>query len=263
MRSLSQIRPCWCDGGVALFRDSAADLLLGGRCVGCERPGRVLCAACRASLPDVPAVRMPDAPPDGLVAVHSAGEYDGLLRTLVLAHKERGVDGVRPALCDLLAAVVVDVLTDVGVGPTASVLLVPVPSRASAVRRRGVDATHALVSGAARTLVRHGADVATARLLRLRPGVLDQAGLDRAGRRANLTGSMACSSSALRRVAGRSVHVIVCDDVLTTGSTLREAQRALEAVGVPVSGAACVAATPLRPTTETSGAVLPPSPPRV
>ncbi|MFC6340712.1 phosphoribosyltransferase family protein, partial [Nocardioides hankookensis] len=35
----------------------------------------------------------------------------------------------------------------------------------------------------------------------------------------------------------------VCDDVVTTGVTLREAQRALEAVGLEVAAAAAVAAT--------------------
>jgi orotate phosphoribosyltransferase len=37
--------------------------------------------------------------------------------------------------------------------------------------------------------------------------------------------------------------VVVCDDVMTTGSTLREAQRALEAVGLGVLRLAAVAAT--------------------
>ena len=49
----------------------------------------------------------------------------------------------------------------------------------------------------------------------------------------------------LRRLARRlpEAHVVVCDDVLTTGATVREAQRALEAVGLGVRAIATVAAT--------------------
>ena len=85
----------------------------------------------------------------------------------------------------------------------------------------------------------------TARLLRVRPGVVDQAGLDAAGRAANLARSMAVSGDVVRRLGRRRarVHVVVCDDVVTTGATLREAQRALESVGLPVLAAAAVAAT--------------------
>ncbi len=82
-------------------------------------------------------------------------------------------------------------------------------------------------------------------LLRSRPGVLDQAGLDAAARAANLAGSMHCPAEALRRLGARRprARLLVCDDVLTTGSTAREAQRALESVGLTVAAHAAIAAT--------------------
>jgi predicted amidophosphoribosyltransferase len=82
-------------------------------------------------------------------------------------------------------------------------------------------------------------------LLRCRSGVVDQAGLGAAERAANLAGSMHCPTELLRRLASRRTHgrVVICDDVVTTGATLREAQRALEAVGLEVSAVAAVAAT--------------------
>ncbi len=78
-----------------------------------------------------------------------------------------------------------------------------------------------------------------------RPGVVDQAGLGAAARAANLEGAMCCPDRALRRLAARRTRarLVVCDDVLTTGATAREAQRALESVGLPVAAVAAVAAT--------------------
>ena len=87
--------------------------------------------------------------------------------------------------------------------------------------------------------------VAVAPLLVSR-GAADQAGLDAGGRAANVAHSMRCSSALLARIARRwpRAYVVVCDDVVTTGATAREAQRALEAVGLAPIAIAAVAATP-------------------
>ena len=229
------------------LRAAAADLLLGGRCVGCARPGRVLCPDCRAVVAAPSAFEAPVASPAPCVA---AGTYDGVLREVVNGHKERRLTALRPVLAARLA---VAVALAVG-GSAAPVTLVPVPARPGSARARGYDPTDALVVGARRLL--RGREVHVARLRRSHRGVRDQAGLDAAARRRNLDGSMACSAAALRAVARRPPSlVVVCDDVLTTGSTVGEAQRALAAVGVPVHAVAAVAATPLR-----AGPSLPPSP---
>ncbi|WP_278259094.1 phosphoribosyltransferase family protein [Nocardioides convexus] len=102
-----------------------------------------------------------------------------------------------------------------------------------------------MTRAAAHVLAGDDVPVVVARLLRVRPGVRDQAGLDAGERARNLAGSMAVSSAAVRRLARRvpRAHLVLCDDVVTTGATLREAQRALEASGLPVRAAALVAAT--------------------
>ncbi len=218
-------------------RDACLELLLGVSCQGCGWPGRVLCAGCRSRLPIAPWPAWPTPTPPGLVEPWAVADYDGLVRSLVLGHKERGLLGLARPLGELLARSVLAT----GTGPDPLVL-VPVPTRASNLRARGHDPTWSMVRAAAGWL---GPDVIGVRLLRSRSGVRDQAGLGAAERGANLDRSMACSSSGLRRLAnGRPrARIVLCDDVLTTGATLREAQRALEDVGVQVDAAAVVAAT--------------------
>jgi predicted amidophosphoribosyltransferase len=223
--------------------DGAIDLLLGGSCVGCARPGRLLCRGCREELPGGAAPAWPTPVPAGLVEPWAASVYEGTVRSMVLGLKERRLLGLAMPLARLLAAAVSCEL------PRGSPLvLAPVPSRPRVVRARGHDPTHAITVRAARQLEGGGFDVEVRRLLRLRGAVADQSGLDARERAANLAGSMQARARAVRRLLRRpeQVRVVVCDDVLTTGSTAREAQRALEEVGLEVARVATVAATPRR-----------------
>lgn len=228
--------------------DGFLDLFLGGACLGCAHPGRLLCRGCADALPRTGHCTPPTPTPPGLVPPFATGEYGDLLRALVLAHKERRAYGLAGPLGRQLARAVEAAVTQISARSEAPVVLVPVPSRAAVVRERGHDPTLAMTRRAARELRESGRTALVARLLRLRPGVADQAGLAAAERQANLAGSMACPAAAVARLGRRvgAAHLVVCDDVLTTGATAREAQRALEAAGLPPLAVATVAATARR-----------------
>ncbi len=224
--------------------DAFRDLVLGSHCVGCERPGRLLCDACRSGLDVVPAPAWPTPVPPGLVAPWAATSYDGIVRAMVLGHKEHRLMSLARPLGDLLAIAVRSALGDLRPVP-ARVLLVPVPSRPGSTRQRGHEPTLAITRAAAARLRGTGMDARPVPLLRTRPGLADQAGLDATARAANLAGALRVHPPAMHRLAraGRPVHVLVCDDVLTTGATAAEAQRALRDVGLAPLAAVAVAAT--------------------
>jgi predicted amidophosphoribosyltransferase len=220
--------------------DDWFDLVLGGACVGCGRPGRLMCATCRELVPLEARRVRPDPCPVGLAPAYAAAEYADLVRRMIVLHKERRVFALARPLGLALAAPVRAALV-----PAGRTLLVPVPSRPGVVRARGHDPMLRIARAAAGKLRAGGADVVVSRLLRQRDLVADQAGLSADERAANLAGTMAVHSPRLRGVArsGVPVTAVVCDDVLTTDSTAREAQRALEEIGVRVAAICCVAAT--------------------
>ncbi len=205
------------------------DLVLPRACAGCDLPGDQLCTVCRGYLAGVrPRRTAPDPCPPGLPLLWAAGSYEGVLRGLLVGHKERGQLALARPLGGLLARAV-------GALDAGDVLLVPVPSSRAAVRARGHDHALRLARSAATQ-----AGLSAAPLLRPTRAVSDQAGLDTAGRAANLFGALA----ACRPLGG--LPVVVVDDVVTTGATLVEAARALRAGGALVRGSAVVASVARR-----------------
>lgn len=211
--------------------DTAADLLLGATCPGCAAPGWGICTDCRASL-EVGAAFEVGRRLDHFPAASASRVYEGRLRRLIAAHKERHARDATSVLGGLLADAVAHRR------PEGPVTLVPVPSSRSAVRRRGYDSVHVLAGAAARRLSGQGRDVVVVSALRHVRRLADQADLDTAARWANLHGAMVA-----RPTGG---PVVVVDDVCTTGATLAEACRALAAVGVEDCQAATLSATVLR-----------------
>jgi predicted amidophosphoribosyltransferase len=219
--------------------DAWLDLVLGSRCAACGTPGRPLCGRCDAALLARPWVAWPTPSPAGLVLPVAAAAYEGAVRALVVAHKERGLLALARPLGRLLAGAVAEVVEATRTETPTGVDLVPVPSHPSVVRGRGHDPLLRVARAAAVALRRQGEDVRVRPMLRVlsRPG--DQSDLDAEARAANLRGrfgARAAPGATCRRV-------VVVDDVITTGATLREAQRALEAIGVRPCAVVTVAAT--------------------
>lgn len=226
--------------------DAVLDLFLGSTCAGCDLPGRALCRGCQAALPVGGRLSMPTPAPPGLVPVYAAGAYAGLLRSLVVAHKERRRLALTKPLGRVLAAAVLAGLGETGGEEGPGVRLIAVPSARAVVRDRGHDPMLRMTRVAASVLRSRGVAARVAPGLRVVRRPSDQAGLSARERAANLDGVLA----ARRGVAGSDIPgsgaagvVVLVDDVVTTGATLREAQRALTYAGVQVAFAATVAAT--------------------
>jgi predicted amidophosphoribosyltransferase len=222
---------------------AALDLLLPQPCAGCGAPGRLVCPACAQRLEGPARLSLPSPMPSGLPPPFAVAPYAGVVRQLIVAHKERGLSGLARPLGIALARAALTASD----GPSP-VLLVPVPSSRASVRRRGQDPTLRIAREAARqatheVIRRHGRspDARPARpcvrALTHRRHVADQAGLTATARAANLSGALHS------RLDMRGHRVIVVDDVITTGATLTEAARALRAAGAEVQACAVIAAT--------------------
>ncbi|MEV3898500.1 ComF family protein [Streptomyces anulatus] len=213
-------------------------LLLPVACAGCGRPRTELCTACGAALHGAPARLVRPSPrPPGLPAVYAAAPYENAVRAVLLAHKERGALGLAGVLGRALAGCV---RAGAGrPGDAGPLLLVPVPSARSSTAARGHDPVRRIAAAAARDLRRAALPAQVLPLLRQRRAVADQSGLGARQRRANLAGALELTAGGgrllrhelLRHGLLRPGRVILVDDLLTTGSTLAEAARAVGEAG--------------------------------
>ncbi|SDR92275.1 Predicted amidophosphoribosyltransferases [Microlunatus soli] len=222
-----------------------AELLLGAVCPGCQAPGFGLCTACRVRLAEpAPHRAVPTPCPSGFPTTYSGGPYDDLLHAVIPAHKERQAWLLTAPLADRLATAVEELIMRTAVDG-APLVLVPVPSTAAAVRRRGRDATAAIAGSAVLRLRRdHDRPLTMIKMLRPVRRLADQSELTESERRRNLAGGYGLRRGLPRLPVG--AQLILVDDLVTTGSSLTEACRAVRAAGLSVLGAAVVAATQRR-----------------
>jgi ComF family protein len=188
------------------------------QCLGCQKEGFLLCPICCETLPSGP----PHCYKCGSLSCKTcqatlkntfvATVYDGLAKELI--HKLKFERARRGA--DVMAGILARRMPPIG-----EAIVSFVPTATSRVRIRGYDQA-ALVARRLATL-RGGAYAP----LLYRVGQQRQVGKTKAVRREQLKGSFLVKASD--RVAGQ--HIVLVDDVLTTGATLEIAAAALYRAG--------------------------------
>ncbi|WP_448003894.1 ComF family protein [Agromyces bauzanensis] len=214
----------------------AIGVLVPVACVGCGAVDRAVCGSCRAVLLGTPP-HLAERPGLGAWA---ALRYEGVVASAIGAYKDGGRTDAAGSLAGALGGAIAAALRGL---PPGTIEVCTVPSTSAAMRARGYAPVDLL-------LARCG--IRPSNVLRLTRAHEDQAGLGAAARRTNAEGAL----EARRTLEGR--RFLLVDDVLTTGSTLMEARRALACAGGSVAAVAVLAETPLRrpPHTATSRETL-------
>lgn len=279
-------------GALKSASGALGEVLMPRTCPCCAVPvaygaGSPLCEQClpqlHSALARVERVQVLQ-PLDGAVVpeVRAASRYEGMMPRALLALKNAGRTDLLPLLGEGLARSVYELLrahrvelqsapgsSISSVGTSAApveVLLVPAPSSAQSVRRRGYAPANLLVQEAARQLNQRlpasvrvravdvigyaprgrrgsGASLSSrvgASLLGASEAKNEQKSLGAVGRAERMHGALRVMEPALcaDRVS------IICDDVVTTGATASEMARVLQESGSRVLGVCAVAAVP-------------------
>src|SRR5437667_1442847 len=201
-----------------------ADLVLPGTCAGCgaSAPGS-LCPSCTGILDGLrPHPVRPTPAPPGLPPCVALGSYDGVLREVLLAYKERGRHVLARPLGDWLAGAVAAAILQAGRPVGTPALLVPVPDTAGAARERYGDHMRRLARRAVVRLNATGWPAGIAAPVVTRPRA-DSVTLDAQNRVVEAARAFVPRPRELARMAAavhRGAVVIPVDDILTTGGTL-------------------------------------------
>lgn len=188
------------------------DLIFPPVCVGCGRVGEIFCPTCMATIDQDMVDRYPV--PAHLSALAAVGQFSGVLQKAVHTLKYEHFTAIAKPLGALMA-------DQINQWPPA--LLLPVPLHEERFRQRGYNQSALLGQALAKQLNWSFADNVLTRT-RSTPS---QVGLNYQARQKNVKDAF----TVVKEPAVKQNHIVLIDDVCTTGATLSECASALLSAG--------------------------------
>lgn len=188
------------------------NLLLPTPCVLCSKLGAPLCLTCIENFPTRPI-------PIELSGVHgfAVSDYTEQAAIIVNSVKEKGLTSLTPAIADLI--------TNAWPNSHHAFTYVPVPSSQANTKKRGFSHTALL----ANELSKRVPESRTRHLLRSFGSRADQVGLAPLERARNMDGAFKAELWGAQNQRG---PIVLVDDVITSGATLKSAIRTLAESGL-------------------------------
>lgn len=199
------------------------ELLFPIHCFGCGELGVEICTRCRRFWNPHFYVQHFDG-----LTTYSSIRYSPIAKSILLSAKEGGIKRAD----ELIISALQNALSRLPTAIKRNAILIPIPGSKRAIRKRGRDFIYDLTEELSlRTGIPNFSGMEIGRSL------LDQSGLSATDRRRNVSGAFNFSGE---RIEG---ELLLVDDLVTTGATLLEAKRALNATGLTVKRAitACMA----------------------
>jgi ComF family protein len=217
------------------------DILFPPECLACGKglTAGTLCAACKDTIGGPPAIaieNMAIAGYGGCYFLGAAGRYKNhVLKTLIHALKFGGITGAARPLAELLAHHARTIAL-----PLEIFTVMPIPLSKMRLRERGFNQSALIAEYFAHSL---GLPFEKNILTRTQHRKPQSRTETLAERRENIRGCFAVKSNVIKNNAAADLNknIILVDDVSTSGSTFREAARALSAAGAETILALAVA----------------------
>ncbi len=219
--------------------NSLLQLLFPTACLLCALPDSALCSLCESKISRVTGRREIAGTP-----LWAGAYYGEELAQLILLAKEENNQPARNYLAGLLVETFMGTKTNPIQSPVAT--FIPIPSSPLANRKRGFRHSYLLARRAAALIERSSSQtVAVIEALGVNRKIADQSNLNRAERTRNISGAYSVVSRHIPRsflLAPEPIFLI--DDLVTSGSSIREGLRALQEHGIAPSGVLAAGVSP-------------------